>query len=130
MLSHADGIVHKIIEKWSTAFGNLDAEALASLYSRGAFFFGSNPRLYRGPQEIVAYFNGLPRWEAPSVRFGDIRIARVGSELINMAGRATFSLDDEASPLSVKITWTIVREDDDWKIASHHVSSYTPLIEQ
>ena len=30
--------------------------------------------------------------------------------------------------LSVKITWVIAREDFDWKIVSHHVSSKAPLI--
>ncbi|MBI5262026.1 MAG: nuclear transport factor 2 family protein [Bradyrhizobium sp.] len=130
MPSHADEIVYGIIGKWSAGFRKLDAEALASLYSREAFFFGSNPNLYRGRKSIAAYFNGLPRWETPSVQFGDVRIAKVSSELINMAGKASFFLDGEASALSVKITWTIVREDGDWKIASHHVSSYTPLIER
>jgi SnoaL-like domain len=48
---------------------------------------------------------------------------------INMAGIASFDLGEEAAPLLVKITWVIVREDGDWKIASHHVSSKTPLIE-
>ena len=43
---------------------------------------------------------------------------------------ASFDFGEEAAPLSVKITWVIVREDSDWKIASHHVSSKTPLIEQ
>jgi ketosteroid isomerase-like protein len=30
--------------------------------------------------------------------------------------------------LSVKITWVIAREDGEWKIVSHHVSSKAPLI--
>ena len=46
MRSAADDIVSSIIEKWSAAFSRLDAAALASLYSRHAFFFGSNPSLY------------------------------------------------------------------------------------
>jgi hypothetical protein len=45
-----------------------------------------------------------------------------------MAGTANFSVD--GSPLTVKITWVIVREDDDWRIVSHHVSSKSPLIDQ
>jgi ketosteroid isomerase-like protein len=35
---------------------------------------------------------------------------------------------DDVSPLSVKLTWVIIREDGEWKIASHHVSSPVPLI--
>ena len=46
--SATDDIVSGIMGRWATAFSNLDASALASLYSRNAFFFGSNPTFYRG----------------------------------------------------------------------------------
>ena len=59
--NEAEGIVVGIIEKWSAHFTRLDADALASLYSKSAFFFGSNPTLYRGREGVAAYFNGLPR---------------------------------------------------------------------
>ena len=60
--SATDDIVSAIMEKWAAAFSKLDADALASLYSRNAFFFGSNPNLYRGKDGVTAYFEGLPRW--------------------------------------------------------------------
>ena len=94
------------------------------------FFFGSNPSLYRGREGVAAYFNGLPRWCSPTVQFSDVRTAQVGSDVINIAGTASFFLGDGEPPLSVKITWVIAREDGDWKIVSHHVSSRTPLIER
>ena len=105
-----------------------DVEALASLYSKNAFFFGSNPTLYRGQKGVASYFNVLPRWSSPTVQFTDARTAQVNPELINFAGTASFFID-EGAPLSVKISWVIAREDGDWKIVSHHVSSKTPLIE-
>jgi uncharacterized protein (TIGR02246 family) len=128
MQSVADEIVSAIIEKWSAGFRRLDAEALASLYSKNAFFFGSNPTLYRGQQGVAAYFNALPRWSSSTVQFSDARTAQVGLDLINFAGTASFFLDESAMPLSVKISWVIAREDGEWRIVSHHVSSKTPLI--
>ena len=125
-----DDIVSSIMKKWATAFTRLDASALASLYSRNAFFFGSNPKLYRGNDGVQTYFEGLPRWSSPSVQFTDIRTAHAAADVINVAGTATFMVEEGAEPLTVKITWVIVREDAEWKIASHHVSSKTPLIEQ
>jgi uncharacterized protein (TIGR02246 family) len=125
-----DEIVSSIMKKWATAFTRLDASALASLYSRNAFFFGSNPKLYRGNDRVQTYFEGLPRWSSPSVQFTDIRTAHAAADVINVAGTATFMVEEGAEPLTVKITWVIVREDAEWKIASHHVSSKTPLIEQ
>lgn len=129
MQGEADDVVSAIIAKWSAGFAGLDAQALASLYSSKAFFFGSNPALYRGNDGVMAYFNGLPRWRSPTVRFSDVEAALLGADVINMAATASFFVDEAKPPLVVKLTWVIVREDGDWKIASHHVSSKAPLIE-
>ena len=126
-MQSADETVSGIIARWSAGFRKLDAGALASLYSKNAFFFGSNPTLYRGNDGVAAYFSALPRWRSPSVQFTDVRTAQVSPDLINFAGTADFDLE-EGRTLSVKITWVIAREDGEWKIASHHVSSKTPLI--
>jgi uncharacterized protein (TIGR02246 family) len=128
MPSAADDIVSGIIAKWSAGFERLDAAALASLYSRSAFFFGSNPALYRGRDGVAAYFNALPRWRSPTVQFTDVVTELIGRDLINVAAAASFVVDEGATTLSVKITWVIAREDGDWKIVSHHVSSKLPLL--
>ena len=128
MRSAADDIAAGIIAKWSAAFAKLDAAALSSLYSKHALFYGSNPTLYRGRDGVKSYFTGLPRWEWQSVRFTDVSTDAAGNDLVNMAGTANFVV--EGSPLTVKITWVIVREDGEWKIVSHHVSSKAPLIDQ
>jgi ketosteroid isomerase-like protein len=130
MQTATDDIVSGIMSRWATAFRKLDAKVLSSLYSKNAFFFGSNPNLYRGNDGVHAYFAGLPRWSSPSVQFTDVKTAQAASDLINVAGTASFIVEEGAEPLVVKITWVIVREDGDWKIVSHHVSSKTPLIEQ
>lgn len=130
MQGTSDDTVSAIMNKWAAAFTRLDAAALASLYSKNAFFFGSNPSFYRGNDGVKAYFEGLPRWSSPSVQFGDVRTAQVTNDVINVAGTASFVVEQGAEPLVVKITWVIVREDGDWKIASHHVSSKTPLLAQ
>lgn len=128
MPSKADEAVSDIIEKWSAGFRKLDAHALASLYSKNAFFFGSNPTLYCGHDGVAAYFNALPRWRSPSVHFTDVKTAQVNVDLINFAGAANFDLGEEGPPLSVKISWVIAREDGGWKIVSHHVSSKVALL--
>ena len=129
MPSVTDDTVAAIMKKWAAAFSKLDAAALASLYSKNAFFFGSNPTLYRGNDGVAAYFDALPRWPSPSAQFTDVQTAPAGPDVINFAGTANFRVEQDAEPLSVKITWVIVREEGGWKIVSHHVSSKTPLIE-
>jgi ketosteroid isomerase-like protein len=124
----ADHIVSSIMAKWAAAFSRLDADALSSLYSKHALFFGSNPTLYRGRGGVADYFNALPRWRSSAVQFTDVVTEQANPDLINVAGTASFVADADALKLSVKITWVVVREDGDWKIASHHVSSKAPVI--
>ncbi|MBR0839617.1 SgcJ/EcaC family oxidoreductase [Bradyrhizobium liaoningense] len=128
MPEQADAIVSAIIAKWCAGFARLDAMALASLYSKNAFFFGSNPSLYRGRDGVAAYFNGLPNWRAPSAVFSEVRVALAGPDILNMAAIVSFDLAGERPPLQVKISWVIIREDGDWKIVNHHASSREPLI--
>ena len=128
MASAPDDIATGIIAKWSAAFAKLDPDALSSLYSKSALFYGSNPTLYRGRDGVKSYFTALPGWNSQSVRFTDVATSAAGADVVNMAGTANFSVGDAA--LTVKITWVIVREDGDWKIVSHHVSSKAALIDQ
>jgi uncharacterized protein (TIGR02246 family) len=127
MPGSADDIASDIMARWADTFSKFDPEAQASLYSKQAFFFGSNPALYRGRDGVAAYFNGLPKWNSRAVRFSDVNVAQVSPDLINFAGTASFDVDGSPK-LSVKITWVIVREDGEWKIASHHVSSKAALL--
>ncbi|PDT87729.1 DUF4440 domain-containing protein [Bradyrhizobium sp. Y36] len=116
------------MEKWCAGFATLDAAALSSLYSKNAFFFGSNPKLYRGRDGVSDYFDGLPRWRKPSAVFSDVNAAQAGPDLINMAATISFDLAGERDDLIVKMSWVIIREDGDWKIVNHHASAQAPLI--
>ena len=88
MPNAADDIVSGIMAKWAAAFSKLDADALASLYSKHALFFGSNPTLYRGRDGVTAYFRGLPRWRTSAVQFTDVVAEQAGPDLVNTAGTA------------------------------------------
>ena len=123
-----DDIVSGIMARWADNFSKFDADAQASLYSKNALFFGSKPTLYRGKDGVAAYFNGLQKWRSREVQFTDVVVVPAGDDVINVAGIANFVIDEGATTLSVKITWVIVREDGDWKIVSHHVSSRGALI--
>jgi uncharacterized protein (TIGR02246 family) len=127
----SDDVVAAHTAKWAAAFSKMDVKALASLYSTNAFFFGSNPNLYRGIDGVTAYFSGLPKWLSRRVEFTDVRTGQAADNLVNFAGTASFFVDGNTEPLlAVKMTWVIIREDGDWKIVSHHASSKAPLIAQ
>ena len=128
MSNEADTVVSATIAKWCAGFATLDAAALSSLYSRNAFFFGSNPKLYRGRDGVADYFNGLPRWRKPSAAVSEVRAAQAAPVIINMGATITFDLAGERTEFVVKMSWVIIREDGDWKIVNHHASSRAPLI--
>jgi uncharacterized protein (TIGR02246 family) len=128
MSNEADAIVSAIIAKWCAGFAMLDAAALSSLYAKNAFFFGSNPKLFRGREGVADYVNGLPRWRKPSALFSEVQAAHAGPALINMGATITFDLAGERPDLTVKMSWVIILEDGDWKIVNHHASAKTPLI--
>jgi len=128
MSNEADTIVSAIIAKWCAGFATLDAVALSSLYANNAFFFGSNPKLYRGRDGVADHFNGLPRWRKPSAAFSEVRAAHAAPDLINMGATITFDLAGERPEFVVKMSWVIIREDGDWKIVNHHASAKAPLI--
>lgn len=128
MSSEADAIVSAVIAKWCAGFANLDAAALSSLYAKNAFFFGSNPKLYRGRDGVADYFNELPRWRKPSAAFSEVNAVQAGPDLVNMAATISFDLAGERDDLVVKMSWVLIREDGEWKIVNHHASSQAPLI--
>lgn len=127
-MSATDDIVSGIMERWADNFSRFDADAQASLYSKNVLFYGSKPTLFRGKDGVASYFNGLQKWRSRQVQFADVVVVPAGDDVINVAGIANFVIDEGATNLSVKITWVIVREDGDWKIVSHHVSSRAALI--
>jgi ketosteroid isomerase-like protein len=127
-MTSPESITSTVIEKWCAGFAKLDAVALSSLYSKHAFFFGSNPKLYRGRDGVADYFSGLPRWRKPAAVFSEVNAAQVAPDLINMAATISFDLAGERPDFSVKMSWVIIREDGDWKIVNHHASSQVPLI--
>jgi ketosteroid isomerase-like protein len=127
MPNDAADIASDIMSRWADTFSKFDPEVQASLYSKHALFFGSNPTLYQGRDGVAAYFRGLPKWNSRAVRFTDVSTAQVNPELINFAAVAWFEVDG-APKLSVKLTWVMAREEGDWKIISHHVSSRGALI--
>ena len=127
-MSATDDNVSGTMAKWADIFSRFDADAQASLYSKNALFFGSKPTLYRGRDGVAAYFSGLAKWSSREVTFTDVVAVPAGDDVINVAAIANFVIDKGVTTLSVKITWVIVREDGDWKIVSHHVSSKGALI--
>ena len=117
----ADETIAATLAKWADAFAKIDVDSIAALYSKDALFFGSTPPLYRGVDGVRAYFKALPLKTA-KVEFSDVTVVPVGTDVINVAAIASFTLNDAPAPRVLRLTWVLVREGDVWKIISHHAS--------
>ena len=118
----ADDAVAAALQKWSDAFAKKDWDQMSNLYSKDALFYGSTPPLYRGIDGVKAYFNSLPSMVGATVAFKDMAVVPIGSDLVSIAGIATFVIPGAATPVVFRITQSYVNEGGAWKIVSHHVS--------
>lgn len=122
----ADDVVAATLTKWADAFAKLDGDAIAALYAKDALFFGSAPPLYKGVDGVKAYFKALPPVSAAKVEFSDLTVAPVGSDVINLAATASFTINNAPTPRVLRLTQVFVREGGTWKILSHHASPKAP----
>jgi uncharacterized protein (TIGR02246 family) len=123
----ADQEAHTALARWSEAFATMDAGAMADLYAADALFYGSTPDLYPDQDAIRAYFGGLPPSASRRVAFRDVVTTKPKPDLLNLAGLAIFTFN-ETVEFTFRLTQTLLREDDGWKIISHHSSlSPTPI---
>jgi hypothetical protein len=61
-----------------------------------------------------------------TVAFKDTTVVPIGSNLIDIAGIATFTVPGAPAPNAFRITQSYVNESGAWKIVSHHVSRIDP----
>ena len=114
-------IVTALQERWAKAFAEGNVDALLGLYAQDCFLFGSKPALSRGRSGVRAYFMSALPEEDLRAEFGAQSVRQLGPAVIVSAGFVAFSVAD-AAPLSYRISLTLVREEGQWQIASHHAS--------
>ncbi|MGE0233053.1 MAG: SgcJ/EcaC family oxidoreductase [Flavobacteriaceae bacterium] len=113
--------VREVTGAWAEAFVRNDPQALSSLYTQDAFFYGSKPELLRGREGALYYFSSLPARDSAEVEFTDIEAIRLTDDAISSALIGRFKIDGAALG-PVRFTFVIVREKGAWRISSHHAS--------
>jgi uncharacterized protein (TIGR02246 family) len=108
-----------LLAEWIAAFNAYDLDRHMRLYMENATLFGSTDELQVGREAIRAYFAKRP----PTVRVVSYpmpRVTPVSPDLALTAGHVEFALGDE--PMPYRMTWVLVRQDGQWRIAQHHGS--------
>jgi uncharacterized protein (TIGR02246 family) len=108
-----------VTAKWEQAFNAWNIDALASLYTKDALFFGSTPDLYTGRDGVKAYFSKLPAG-ALKAKMGEQHVVRVSANVIATAGFVDFTREGKVVPF--RLTLVLVKTGRHWLIAEHHAS--------
>lgn len=114
-------IVAQVYEQWQQHFAPLNSQSLANLYAEDAVLFGSRVPPFIGRAAIQSYFENLPPGLFTGVVFTPEYIKRVTPDVISIAGSVVFQRY-ECSSLDLRITHLLVYQQNQWLIASHHVS--------
>jgi uncharacterized protein (TIGR02246 family) len=120
-------VVAQMQRRWAEAFARADADVLASLYTEDALFFGSMPDLYLQRSGVRRYFETLPKGYEGAA-FGETQAVEINPNLIVAAGFVTFTGErgGERFCLLYRMSWTLTRSGEDWRIVSHHASPKNP----
>ena len=106
-------------EQWVAAFNAHDLDRHMELYTEDALLFGSVDELKTGRGAIRAYFAGRgPKVHVKSYPFP--HVIHLTEDVAVTAGHVDFA--DGDAPMPYRLTWTLVRRGENWRIAQHHGS--------
>lgn len=111
--------IESLIAEWVDAFNAHDLARHVQLYTEDATLFGSTDDLQQGRAAIRSYFAGRP----PGARvhhYPPPVITLIGETAATTAAHVDFA--DGATLMPYRLTWTLVRQAGNWKIAQHHGS--------
>lgn len=105
--------------QWVEAFNSRDLDKHVSLYTENAMLFGSKDELYRGQSGIRRYFGALPA-NACVRDYPTPAVVHLSEDVAVTAGYIDFA--DGETLLPYRLTWSVVRQEGNWRIAQHHGS--------
>ena len=111
--------IESLHAQWLEAFNSHDLDRHMELYTEDAMLFGSVDELQDGRTAIRNYFGKRPAGTRVK-SYPMPRVRQVAADVAITAGHVDFANGDELSPY--RMTWVLVRRDDDWRIAQHHGS--------
>ncbi len=112
---------------WKQAFEAREFDKLAALYADNTAFYGSTRTFYSTPAGVREYFRVLP----PNFVRSDYEvphIVRLGDNAMAATGEVMFYTEDDGklTERPFRMTHVLVRENGQWKIATHHASPRPP----
>ena len=119
--AEAVAIATAALEAWARAFRTCEAQAMVGCYAPECLHFGARAKLYVGQAGVLEYFSTLGTRSDRDVRFENLAAVRHGETTVSLAVTAMFSMDGDAKP-AMRLTQTLTRTADGWKVGAHHAS--------
>ncbi len=111
--------IEQFISEWVAAFNAHDLDRHMALYRPDAMLFGAVDDLQDGREAVRSYFAARGK-DVRVASFPPPKVRCIGDDVAVTAGHVDFADGDE--PMPYRLSWTLVREKGDWKIAQHHGS--------
>jgi uncharacterized protein (TIGR02246 family) len=111
--------INSLIAQWIDAFNAHDLDRHMALYTPDAMLFGAVDALRNGREAIRDYFGN----RGPCVRvksYPPPLLHMIGNDVAVTAGYVDFT--DGDLPMPYRLSWVLVREAGNWRIAQHHGS--------
>jgi uncharacterized protein (TIGR02246 family) len=111
--------VESLHAAWVAAFNSHDLDRHMACYTTDATLFGSVDDLQIGIDAIRAYFSKVPD-QVWVKAYKMPRVSQISPEVAVTAGHVDFANGEE--PMPYRMTWVLVRQNGNWRIAQHHGS--------
>lgn len=113
--------------QWSEAAQDWDPAKFAAIYTDDALFFGGQPTLYVGADQIRGYFaTQVGIIHSVTLRLVDQHVRELANGIFLAQGRgiSRVQLVSGLARESVqRTTWVVVQQGSQWKLAQHHFSN-------
>lgn len=111
--------IERVHAQWIAAYDAHDLDAHVALYTEDATLFGGRPDLMLGHDGIRSYFSQFGQNDRV-LSFPLPHIVMIRDDVAAASGYVDFVDGGEIIPY--RMTWLLVKDDGDWKIAQHHGS--------
>lgn len=111
--------IESVHAQWVTAYNTHDLDLHVALYTEDATLFGGRPDLMFGHEGIRAYFSQFGEQDRVNA-FPAPHVVMIRDDIAALSGYVDFF--DNGQIVPYRMTWLLVKQNGDWKIAQHHGS--------
>jgi len=110
--------------RWIQCTLSADIEGLARLFHDDVVFLGSNPKMYVGQAALKDYLAGVKMGGGLTIEFKDRQLQVLSPNVFASTSYVYFCNRAGEAPVYFRwaISWTVVDDGSEWKIAQHHAS--------